>query len=71
MCILSLMNNRSYVKKTDLKELFCTISQVQQIVTWLYCQEESPGCYKTVFHLTNGRSNTRESATEIRLPLMW
>jgi len=31
-------------------------------------QEESPGCCKTVFHLTNGRSNTRESATEILLP---
>ncbi len=30
-------------------------------------QEESPSCCKTVFHLTNGRSNTRESATEIRL----
>jgi len=31
-----------------------------------YAQEESPSCYKTVFHLTNGRSNTRESATESR-----
>jgi len=31
-------------------------------------QEESPSCCKTVFHLTNGRSNARESATEIRLP---
>jgi len=31
-------------------------------------QEESPSCCKTVFHLTNGRSNTRESATENRLP---
>jgi len=30
-------------------------------------QEESPSCCKTVFHLTNGRSNARESATEIRL----
>jgi len=35
----------------------------------LISQEESPSCYKTVFHLTNGRSNTRESATESRLPL--
>jgi len=32
-------------------------------------QEESPSCRKTVFHLTNGRSNTRESATENRLLL--
>jgi len=32
-------------------------------------QEESPSCSKTVFHLTNGRSNARESATESRLPL--
>jgi len=31
-------------------------------------QEESPSCSKTVFHLINGRSNTRESATESRLP---
>jgi len=33
-------------------------------------QEESPSCRKTVFHLTNGRSNTRESATEILLLLL-
>jgi len=32
-------------------------------------QEESPGCYKTVFHLTNGQRKLRESATENRLPL--
>lgn len=37
--------------------------------SYLVYQEESPICCKTVFHLTNGRSNTRESATEIRLPL--
>ncbi len=30
-------------------------------------QEESPGCRKTGFHLTDGRSNVRESATESRL----
>jgi len=35
----------------------------------LIFQEESPSCSKTVFHLTNGRSNARESATERRLPL--
>jgi len=34
-------------------------------------QEESPSCCKTVFHLTNGRSNTRESATEILLPYLY
>lgn len=34
----------------------------------LISQEESPSCSKTVFHLTNGRSNARESATESRLP---
>jgi len=65
------MNSCSYDKKTDLKEVFCSISQVQQIVTCILdMQEESPSCYKTVFHLTNGRSNTRESATESRQLLL-
>ena len=31
-------------------------------------QEESLGYRKTGFHLTNGRSNTRDSATENKPP---
>jgi len=33
-------------------------------------QEESLGYRKTGFHLTNGRSNARESATENRPPFL-
>ena len=35
----------------------------------LLYEEESPGCSKTGFHLTNGRGNMRESATEKKLPV--
>jgi len=38
------------------------VEQRQLLFTWV--KEESPGCSETGFHLTDGRGNMRESATE-------
>jgi len=35
------MNSRSLSKKRDIKEFFCTISQVQQIATWYISRGKS------------------------------
>ena len=41
--------------------------QVQQTIACI-SQEESPGCCEVWFHLKNGQSNLRDSATESKPP---
>jgi len=44
---------------------YAILKKVQQMIARQL--EESPGCYKTRFHLTDGWGNPRDSATESKL----